>query len=176
MPGLISFNLLYLWLISKKAEITLQHKPTRGSWHLYAHFISYNKKRTNMIHKWIKMFVTYYVCAVFACACSCTWAEGEGLYVNSNVYTESHTKTTCNTSKIMLNVLKAQILVVTAFLHRFTCCCFFYNGHSSVSLTAANHCKLSMWRNQLWFITRTPTTKSYNVFSFAEPFRYFNNC
>lgn len=45
--------------------------------------------------------------------------------MNSNVYIESHTKTTCKTSEMMLNVLKAQI-VVKAFMHRFTCCCSFF--------------------------------------------------
>lgn len=51
-----------------------------------------------------------------------TWAKGEGLCVNSNVYIESLTKTTSNTYKMMSNVLKAHILVVKAYMHRFACC------------------------------------------------------
>lgn len=48
--------------------------------------------------------------------------EGGGaVRVNSNVYIESLTKTTSNTYKMMLNVLKAHILVVKAYMHRFTC-------------------------------------------------------
>lgn len=66
--------------------------------------------------------------------------EGEGLYVNSNVYIKSFTKTTCNTFEMFSNALQTQIRVIEVYVHRFT------GGFSDVlqCLTAANHCKLSM--------------------------------